>query len=377
MKRLSERAEITLVCSQPVADPSVGEMAEIWPTPPADPRLWPSQLVRRWEDLRLALSRVPRELAESAPALACLKSSLAEVIVAKRRFDTIVLEHAPLAELVHQARGVLPPVGQPQPPRVVLTLHNVASERAFQTRSTQQGRRQRWLWARDAVASADFERRLMGLADRVVAVSPEDQLALPGPTYLVPNGVDCRQFQPGPLIAEPRLVFTGSLDYLPNIDGLEWFVGEVLPRIAVTVPEVTLLVAGRRPVERVGRLATDSRITVLGDVDSVPKILSQARVALVPLRIGSGTRLKALEALAAGRPVVGTGVGLAGLGIQPGVHALFADGVERFADATIRLLKDDSEAKRLADAGRSLAESYDWDRVAEQFLGLVLPNKSW
>src|SRR5207302_4004164 len=149
------------------------------------------------------------------------------------------------------------------------------------------------------------------------------------------------RFQPAPLADAPTLVFTGTLSWGPNIDGLTWFCTDVLPLVRARVPDVRLDIVGREPLPEVEALARLAGVSVHADVPSVVPWLEQARVAVVPLRIGSGTRIKALEAMAAGRPVVGTSVGLEGLDIEDGVHALVADEPPTLADAVVRVLTDD------------------------------------
>jgi glycosyltransferase involved in cell wall biosynthesis len=190
---------------------------------------------------------------------------------------------------------------------------------------------------------------------------------------VVPNGVDVDAFPWAPVAEGHTIVFTGSLDYLPNVDGLAWFCGDVLPAIRARVPDATLDIVGRNPVDDVVALSRLPGVMLHRDVASVVPHLHQARVAVVPLRLGSGTRLKALEAMAAGVALVGTAVGLEGLAIGSGRHALVADSPEAFADSAVRLLTNDGDASELAAAARRLVEErYRWDVIGERFADLVL-----
>ena len=159
------------------------------------------------------------------------------------------------------------------------------------------------------------------------------------------------------------------------MDGAIRFCHEVLPRVREVVPGAELAVVGARPPQKVLDLAAQPGVSVHGDVPTVVPHLHAARVALVPLRIGSGSRLKALEAMAAGRPVVGTTIGLGGLRYVAGTHALVADDPAGLAAATIRLLREDVLARTMAAAGRALVEErYRWDRIADRFTDLVLAD---
>jgi glycosyltransferase involved in cell wall biosynthesis len=154
------------------------------------------------------------------------------------------------------------------------------------------------------------------------------------------------------------------LNYLPNVDGALWFAESVLPRVRRAVPDVRFDLVGRSPVDDVRRLASHPAIEVHADVPAVAPFLERARVAVVPLRMGTGTRLKALEALAAARPVVGTTIGLEGLGIRDGVDARIVDDAEQMATAIVELLTSDAAALRIAEAGAELARSsYGWARI--------------
>jgi len=214
----------------------------------------------------------------------------------------------------------------------------------------------------------------MAVAYDIVFVPSEDDAArVDGRAAVVPNGVDTARFQPSPLRPSARLVFTGTLSWWPNIEGLSWFCAEVLPLVRARVSDVRLDIVGRAPLPEVRALSRLPGVEVHADVPTVVPWLEQARVAVVPLRIGSGTRLKALEALAAGRPVAGTAVGLAGLGLANGVHALIADDAASLAEAVVRLLTDDELATRIASAGAQHARgAFGWDVIGRRFVDAVL-----
>lgn len=230
-----------------------------------------------------------------------------------------------------------------------------------------------------------FEREECRRFDRVVAVSRADAEAIERQYGVasvadVPTGVDIEYFRPtGRSTPEKHnLVFTGSMDWLPNEDGIVWFVDEVLPRVHERIPEVTLTIVGRNPPARIQALASrDARLRVTGSVPDVRPYIEQAAAFVVPLRVGGGTRLKIFEALAMERPLVSTTIGAEGLPLEHGVHALIADGPGPFADAIVQVLSDPEIATGLAQAGSLHVRSqFGWDRAAEQFIDLISDRQS-
>ncbi len=231
-------------------------------------------------------------------------------------------------------------------------------------------RRQRWFLARDAAAATAFERWAVARYDAVITCTDEDAAALDGGgrVLVVPNGTDLERYQPTPVPQNHRIVFVGAMYTTPNVDGARWFCQAVLPLIRRQEPDVEVDLVGARPVAGVRALEELGRVTVHADVASIAPYLEAARVAVVPLRVGSGTRLKALEALAAGRPVVGTSIGLEGLGLRPDEHVLVADDAESFAAAVVQLLRSDESATRLAAAGRREVEArFAWPAIGAAF----------
>jgi sugar transferase (PEP-CTERM/EpsH1 system associated) len=190
----------------------------------------------------------------------------------------------------------------------------------------------------------------------------------------VPTGVDTANFarpENSPHVAD--LVFLGSMDWMPNIDGICWFVSEVLPLIRTRRPECTLAIAGRKPTAQISALAQrDSRIQVTGTVPDVRPYLWGSAVSIVPLRIGGGTRLKIYEAMAAGIPVVSTTIGAEGLDIRDGETIRIGDDARAFADACVALLEDSAGRARIADNARGMiAERYSWEVAAQRFEELL------
>ncbi|HLI75647.1 MAG TPA: glycosyltransferase [Acidobacteriaceae bacterium] len=358
---LAERSAVHLVCAGRVRDPAVRSAAASVVELGVEEVDW-SRLPtwrRRAADVRLAFGSVPREVAAFAPVARAMEAE-----VARAAAEVVVVEYAGLAPLVAHRRA-----GQ----RWVLTMHNVLSVMASQQAAAETGRRQRWLYSRDARIARRWERRLLPRYDRVIAVSGDDSSALGGSAAVVPNGVDTAKFRPAALPPDPSVVFTGALYTGPNQDGIGWFCREVWPRVRDMVPGATLAVVGARPPDEVSRLASLSGVSVHADVEDTYPYIAAARVAVVPLRVGSGTRLKALEAMSCARPVVGTTVGLAGLGLVDGRHAAFADDPRGFAAAVRRALEDDTWAASLGAEGRRLVEArFDWQAIGRRFADVIL-----
>ena len=176
--------------------------------------------------------------------------------------------------------------------------------------------------------------------DHVIAVSAQDaavfrdEFGVRGVSD-VPTGVDTEFFRPsGAVEREPRdIVFTGSMDWMPNEDAIRWFTAEILPLVRERVPDVTLTVVGRNPPASIRQLGeTDPRVRVTGSVPDVRPYIERAAAFVVPIRVGGGTRLKIFEAMAMERTVISTTVGAEGLPVRDGVDSIIADDPRAFAD---------------------------------------------
>ena len=225
-------------------------------------------------------------------------------------------------------------------------------------------------WRKVRACEAEACRR----AAMTIAVSDDDRERLsemsPGSRIVsIPTGVDTRYFTPRPGADVPaRLVFSGSMDWHPNEDAVCYFVDTILPRVRAEFPNVSFTIIGRNPGPRVRELAAQPGVHVTGTIDDVRPSIAEGAVYVVPLRAGSGTRIKIFEALAMGKPVVSTTVGAEGLALESGRHFLAADTPHDFAHAVIRLLRDPVRRQALGDAGRALVEAnYSWTTVARQF----------
>ena len=219
------------------------------------------------------------------------------------------------------------------------------------------------------------ERRYLRLADHVLAVSETDRDAFspllgPGKITVIPPGVDVEYFQPMAVDEiSNSLVFTGSMDWLPNEDAIVYFVEAILPLIKQQFPDVSLEVVGRRPSRKLQALAEAQRnVRLTGWVDDIRSFLARGSICIVPLRIGGGTRLKIFEAMAMSKAVVSTSLGAEGLPVRPGEDILLADTPNDFAEAVISLMRDGNQRRQLGTAARALVqENHSWSKVAGSF----------
>jgi sugar transferase (PEP-CTERM/EpsH1 system associated) len=274
-------------------------------------------------------------------------------------------------------------------PAVIFT-HNVESEIWRRHAETKPGVIGRLLYGMQYRRMLRYEGRTLRRFDGVLAVSDADHDtftrlypgALTGPVHVVPTGVDTGYFTGSPAGSRTSdLVFTGSMDWLPNEDAMVYFCNHVLPLIRADAPEVRLSIVGRAPTPAVRKLADDPAIHVTGRVDDVRPYVSEAAVYIVPLRIGGGTRLKIFEAMAMGRAVVSTTVGAEGLPVKHGEHVMIADDPAAFARAVVRLLRDEDLRQRIGAAARALVVArYDWSAVAgtleDALTGVVANGRS-
>jgi polysaccharide biosynthesis protein PslH len=225
------------------------------------------------------------------------------------------------------------------------------------------------------------EKKACSEAAHVIAVSAADADMMREMFHInnitaVATGVDIDYFRPpvNQNEANPGLVFVGSMDWMPNIDGVDYFVQQILPLIRKQRPDCTLTVVGRKPSPATLALAqSDSRIRVTGTVPDVRPYLWGASVSIVPLRIGGGTRLKIYESMAAGVPVVSTTIGAEGLDVSHPENIRLADTPEAFAAECLDLLGNAGARARLSTAGLDLVTSrFSWDRVTRDFEDILV-----
>ena len=219
---------------------------------------------------------------------------------------------------------------------------------------------------------ARFEADACARFDHVLTVSDQDgeqlkrEFGLPRYTVL-PTGVDIEYFRPQAGEVKNRVVFCGSMDWMPNIDGFWWFYKSIYPQLRHEVPDISFAVVGRRPQEDIKAVAeTDNSITITGTVDDVRSHVSAGQVYIVPLRVGGGTRIKIYEAMAMKKCVLATSIGAEGLPVTNGDNIVIADGEKQFAETLKELLRDDNKRNKIADAGyRLVTGNYGWGRAAD------------
>jgi glycosyltransferase involved in cell wall biosynthesis len=222
----------------------------------------------------------------------------------------------------------------------------------------------------------NYEIKILSEFDLVWTCSEDDLLKYqkigvkPKKLSVLPNGVDLRKFaisERRELAEKPTILFTGTLCYEPNIQGIQWFYSFVWPLIKSRITEVQLHLVGLSPAEEVWNLAkVDKNISISPNVPDVRPYLSRSHVGICPLLSGSGTRLKILEAFGAGVPMVSTRIGAEGLYAEKSTHIVIADDSVSFADAVVGLLENPEEANRLRSNARKLAEEkYDWEIIVK------------
>jgi len=260
-------------------------------------------------------------------------------------------------------------------PRTLLFQHNVESmvwERHYRTTKNPL---LRLFWYLQWRKMMRYERQACARFDGIVAVSDLDKQVLERDlgarnVYSIPTGVDTDFFRPS---FEPpeddSLVYLGAMDWLPNEDGMIFFADEVLPQLRKLAPSARITIVGRNPSERLlERTRMHPEIRVVGRVEDVRPHVARGALFVIPLRIGGGTRIKAYEAMAMGKAIVSTRIGVEGLPVRDGDNVVLADRPEDFAAAVARLLKDRAERDRIGRNARAYIEgNVSWRRAANAF----------
>jgi polysaccharide biosynthesis protein PslH len=290
-------------------------------------------------------------------------------LLEKEKFDVVICDFL-------AAAGVIP--WHFLTPKVLFT-HNV--EALIWKRQFAVARNPLWkaiCW-REYRTTALAERRYLKLADHVLTVSETDRdhfarTIETSKITVIPTGVDLDFFRPTDGEEQPNtLVFTGSMDYMPNEDGICYFVEQILPRVRFHIPNIFLLVVGRRPSARLLKLASMTPgVEITGAVEDIRPYVHRGSVYIVPLRVGSGTRLKIFEAMAMGKAVISTSVGAEGLPVRSEQDILIADTPEAFASAVVRLLADRNLRSDLGRAARELVvQKHSWASVTQHFESIL------
>jgi sugar transferase (PEP-CTERM/EpsH1 system associated) len=301
-------------------------------------------------------------------------------LLAANDYDVVQVEGIEMARYALAGLAAAP-AAPPAPgcrPRLVFDDHN--AEYVLQQRNflTDARRPRRWPAAAYSLVQWQklraYERRICRASDRVVAVSEADRASLHRlmpdlDVTVVPNGVDLDFYRPGVIppiagLGPDALVFTGKMDYRPNIDAVLWFVEAVLPLIRASAPQAHFYVVGQQPHARLAALTGHPAVTVTGAVPDVRPYIAAAGAYVIPLRIGGGTRLKVLEAMAMGQAIVSTRLGCDGFPFEDSREVRLADTPADFAAATLAVLRDHEQAARLGRAARDYVSAhYGWERI--------------
>ena len=328
-----------------------------WPAPKALPR---------WTRAVDLLRATPANVANDVTAAA--RHTVARLLD-EHDFDVVVYD------FVHAA--VLRPAHTKSRARTVCFTHNVEAEIFERHAKTAEGPLMRRMWASQAAKMRRYEGQALRDFDCVIAVSERDgqqfsaAYAVAHP-QVIPTGVDLDFFSwqaPVAPTAEqpPTAVFTGSMDWAANVDGVRFFLSDVWPLVLEKRHDARFTVVGRHPPAALLREAEGvAGVSFTGFVDDVRPYVRAAQAFVIPLRVGGGTRIKAFEAMAMGCPLLSTAIGIEGLGVTPGEHYLLANSAADQAAAVLRLFKDAALRQALSQAAREQVESRYGHRVAAQ-----------
>lgn len=324
------------------------------------------------EHSRLALGRaLARGTMTPCPFVAAKYSSEALRAALRALSGQVDAVHFDMLPLIAHADCI--PAGVP----VVLNAHNVEHHLLHRRVDVERNPLARRFFASQVGRLRDFERQACRRADLVLACSEPDARALrelaPGAaTAVIPNGVDLEGNAPATCAPSRRsqMVFVGQMGWFPNLDGVRWFMDAVLPRIVARRPDAEFVLVGKADGLEVPD-AMRRNVSLAGFVPDLRPVVHDAAVYVVPLRTGSGTRLKVLEAMALGKAIVSTSIGSEGIELRDGESALFADDADGFAEAVLKLMDDPMKAARLGAYARACAERrYGWDGIGRDLLAL-------
>jgi glycosyltransferase involved in cell wall biosynthesis len=374
MCNLSDRVQQTLLCR--ITQPLTPEQQAFCDQHPFDIRTVllprPTPLQKAAKGLRFLFGQYP------VMAGGWYFEKMAKILrkmLAEEQFDFIVLEGI--------WNSVYWPILRRSPARIVLNLYDLEAGLLRRQAGVLTPGLGRWIHLNGAHRMEKLERRLSSEADLIWTVSEKERQYLLKesselPVYLAPNGVACDAIRSLPPESGKEILFVGNFQYFPNMDGVQYFVDQVMPEVLKHCPDAIFRMVGRQPDERVRALHTPPSVIVTGQVDDLAPCYRAAQVCVVPLRSGGGTRLKILEAMAYGRPVVSTTIGAEGLDVEHNRNILIADSPSEMAKAVCRVLNDPALARSLAEEGRRLVESrYAWKSIADSMYETyrILMNK--
>ena len=338
--------------------------------------LWPKKSpAHRFLGLGLAALH-PEPFSVLAQRNQSLSRRIAELCTGGARPDIVHLDTIGLVPFARHCAGV----------PIVLAHHNIESELMRRRAEHERGAPQRLYVELQARRLRRYEARECGRFPLNITVSAADAELLeqicPGVrTVVIPNGVDTDYFRPRWGNETPALIFTGGMNMFANRDAMEWFLEAVWPIIKARVPGVRFYAVGQRPSPRVLEVAArDPAVEAPGHVPDARPWVERAAIYVVPMRVGGGTRLKVVDAMAQGKALVSTSLGAEGIEGDDGTHFVLADDANSFAERVIELLAQPAERRRLGEAARARAEShYAWrtlgDRLGDAYVGVVAEHR--
>jgi sugar transferase (PEP-CTERM/EpsH1 system associated) len=361
---LSRQARVALLAftDHELSSDSLAELYDQVITVPRDSAYTPAKVVRG------LLGRTPLTVLNYTTD--SMKRALEELL-SENDFDIVQMESIHLMSYLPILRQTR------RRPIVVCDWHNIESELMQRYSEREPGFLRRAYATRTARLMSEFEKRALREFDAHVTVSQRDadHLRVLNPEariFVIENGVDTafyseHEMERGDGSPAHRIVFVGSMDYHANIDGAVNFARQVWPRVRDRLPQLTFTIVGKDPSAEVRELSQLPGIEVTGTVDDVRPFYRDAIAAVVPLNVGGGSRLKILEAMAAGVPVVSTTLGAEGLEVRHNENILIADTNEQLAKAIIKLVENEARREELIAAGRELVSSrYDWSGLGNE-----------
>lgn len=372
VRELSRRHTVSVLCySNAGEEAKIAALAEVCHSVHTVPARLPNAPAKR---VAQALSMFRRRSFQIAGVSTREMQQLATELLGAEQFDVVQFESSQMAWLELPA-GVVSVVDE----------HNIEYEllqRMYQTETSRLRKLYNWNEFRKFRREEQTSWRR---ADGCVVTSDREQVILSDiepdkPVHVAPNGVDIEYFAAGDVEVDPdSIVFTGLLHYRPNIDAVTFFTKQILPHIVERRPDVVFSIVGLGAPSEVTRLAGPN-VRFVGEVPDIRPYALSAGALVVPLRMGSGTRLKVLDGLAMQKGLVSTALGCEGIAVVDGQHLLVADGAEEFARAVVSVLDDRRLAEELGRNGRALVEAkYSWVSIVEgleQFLTRVVDLRS-
>jgi polysaccharide biosynthesis protein PslH len=325
----------------------------------------PSSTHKRWEQLLGIAQGTPYVL--RSLTLSGVQQTI-DTLLTQERYDVAFYESSLIAN--YHLPSDLP---------VIIDQHNLEYELRMRTFRREKSGPRKWYNLAESVLLKPIELSRCRKARMVLVTSERERLLLKKVVpeqiiEVVPNGVDVAFFKDEPFAqeVEHRVIFTGTLDYYPNTDAVLCFARHCWPLLREQIPDATWFIVGKNPPAEIVSLSDLPGVTVAGSVSDIRPYITTAAVAIAPLLVGSGTRLKLLEAFAMGKAVVSTSLGCEGLAVEPSKHLLVADQPEAFARSVVSLLRDAGKRRQLGAAGRELVEHhYSWENSDQKLLQIL------